>query len=123
GYDADHLLSTGEVGKVGVSISSLEDMETLLHSLPLERISTSMTINATASILLALYIAVAKKQGAEIGKLSGTVQNDILTEYIARGTYIYLSRQSMSIVTMLFRYCVEHFARWYTIYISGSHIR
>ena len=123
GYDADHLLSTGEVGKVGVSISSLEDMETLLHGLPLERISTSMTINATASILLALYIAVAKKQGVEIGKLSGTVQNDILKEYIARGTYIYPPRHSMRIITDLFRYCGEHLPRWNTISISGYHIR
>src|SRR5579863_1306064 len=89
GYDADHTLSEGEVGKVGVSISSLEDMETLLNGLPLEHVSTSMTINATASILLSLYIAVAKKQGVEISKLSGTVQNDVLKEYIARGTYIY----------------------------------
>src|SRR5881275_2199221 len=123
GYDADHPLSVGEVGKVGVSISSLEDMETLLHGLPLERISTSMTINATASILLALYIAVAKKQGAEIGKLSGTVQNDILKEYIARGTYIYPPRHSMRIITDMFRYCSENLPRWNTISISGYHIR
>src|SRR3989441_6517910 len=123
GYDADHPLSSGEVGKVGVSISSLEDMETLLHGLPLERISTSMTINATASILLALYIAVAKKQGAEIRKLSGTVQNDVLKEYIARGTYIYPPRHSMRIITDLFRYCGEHLPRWNTISISGYHIR
>src|SRR6266496_3295040 len=123
GYDADHPLSAGEVGKVGVSISSLEDMETLLYGLPLERISTSMTINATASILLALYIAVAKKQGMEIGKLSGTVQNDILKEYIARGTYIYPPRHSMRIITDLFRYCGEHLPRWNTISISGYHIR
>ncbi|MFL5590620.1 MAG: methylmalonyl-CoA mutase [Ktedonobacteraceae bacterium] len=123
GYDADHPLSAGEVGKVGVSISSLEDMETLLYGLPLERISTSMTINATASILLALYIAVAKKQEMEIGKLSGTVQNDILKEYIARGTYIYPPRHSMRIITDLFRYCGEHLPRWNTISISGYHIR
>src|SRR5438270_1672879 len=123
GYDADHPLSTGEVGKVGVSISSLEDMETLLYGLPLERISTSMTINATASILLALYIAVAKKQGVEIGKLSGTVQNDILKEYIARGTYIYPPRYSMRIITDLFRYCADNLPRWNTISISGYHVR
>jgi methylmalonyl-CoA mutase N-terminal domain/subunit len=123
GYDADHPLSEGEVGKVGVSISSLEDMETLLRGLPLERISTSMTINATASILLALYIAVARKQGADIRKLSGTVQNDILKEYIARGTYIYPPRHSMRIVTDVFRYCAEHLPRWNTISISGYHIR
>jgi methylmalonyl-CoA mutase, N-terminal domain len=123
GYDADHTLSEGEVGKVGVSISSLEDMETLLAGLPLERISTSMTINATASILLALYIAVAKKQGAELRKLSGTVQNDILKEYIARGTYIYPPRHSMRIITDIFRYCSEQVPRWNTISISGYHIR
>jgi methylmalonyl-CoA mutase N-terminal domain/subunit len=123
GYDADHKMAEGEVGKVGVSISSLEDMETLLNGLPLEHISTSMTINATASILLALYIAVAKKQGAEIRKLSGTVQNDILKEYIARGTYIYPPRHSMRIVTDIFRYCAENLPRWNTISISGYHIR
>jgi methylmalonyl-CoA mutase N-terminal domain/subunit len=123
GYDADHPLSEGEVGKVGVSISSLEDMETLLAGLPLERISTSMTINATASILLSLYIAVAKKQGADIRKLSGTVQNDVLKEYIARGTYIYPPEHSMRIITDVFRYCAEHLPRWNTISISGYHIR
>src|SRR6266700_932776 len=123
GYDDDHPLSAGEVGKVGVSISSLEDMETLLYGLPLERISTSMTINATASILLALYIAVAKKQGMEIGKLSGTVQNDILKEYIARGTYIYPPRHSMRIITDIFRYCADNLPRWNTISISGYHVR
>jgi methylmalonyl-CoA mutase N-terminal domain/subunit len=123
GYDADHPLSEGEVGKVGVSISSLEDMETLLAGLPLERISTSMTINATASILLALYIAVAKKQGADVRKLSGTVQNDVLKEYIARGTYIYPPQHSMRIITNLFSYCAQHLPRWNTISISGYHIR
>ena len=123
GYDADHLISEGEVGKVGVSISSLEDMETLLAGLPLERISTSMTINATASILLALYIAVAKKQGADIRKLSGTVQNDVLKEYIARGTYIYPPQHSMRIITDMFRFCAENLPRWNTISISGYHVR
>jgi methylmalonyl-CoA mutase N-terminal domain/subunit len=123
GYDADHPLAEGEVGKVGVSISSLEDMESLLNGLPLERISTSMTINATAIILLALYIAVAKKQGADIRKLSGTVQNDILKEYTARGTYIYPPRHSMRIITDIFRYCAENLPRWNTISISGYHIR
>jgi methylmalonyl-CoA mutase N-terminal domain/subunit len=123
GYDADHSLSEGEVGKVGVSISSLEDMEILLNGLPLERISTSMTINATASILLALYIAVAKKQDADIRKLSGTVQNDVLKEYIARGTYIYPPRHSMRIITDIFRYCAENLPRWNTISISGYHVR
>ena len=123
GYDADHPLANGEVGKVGVSISSLEDMETLLRGLPLDRISTSMTINATASILLALYIAVGKKQGVAIHKLCGTVQNDILKEYIARGTYIYPPRHSMRIITDIFRYCAENMPRWNTISISGYHIR
>ena len=123
GYDADHPLSEGEVGKVGVSISSLEDMETLLNGLPLERISTSMTINATASILLALYIAVAKKQGAEVRKLSGTVQNDVLKEYIARGTYIYPPQHSMRIITDMFSYCAANLPRWNPISISGYHIR
>ncbi len=123
GYDADHPLAAGEVGKVGVSISSLEDMEILLNGLPLERISTSMTINATASILLALYIAVAKKQGADVRKLSGTIQNDILKEYTARGTYIYPPRHSMRIITDIFRYCAENLPRWNTISISGYHIR
>jgi methylmalonyl-CoA mutase N-terminal domain/subunit len=123
GYDADHPIAEGEVGKVGVSISSLEDMETLLNGLPLDRISTSMTINATASILLALYIAVAKKQGVEIRKLSGTVQNDVLKEYIARGTYIYPPRHSMRIITDMFRYCSENLPRWNTISISGYHVR
>src|SRR5947209_4232502 len=123
GYDADHPLSEGEVGKVGVSISSLEDMETLLAGLPLERVSTSMTINATASILLALYIAVAKKQGADIRKLSGTVQNDVLKEYIARGTYIYPPQHSMRIITDMFRFCAENLPRWNPISISGYHVR
>src|SRR5438552_1263371 len=123
GYDADHPLSEGEVGKVGVSISSLEDMKILLNGLPLDRISTSMTINATASILLALYIVVAKKQGVDIRKLSGTVQNDVLKEYIARGTYIYPPRHSMRIITDLFRYCGENLPRWNTISISGYHVR
>jgi methylmalonyl-CoA mutase, N-terminal domain len=123
GYDADHPLSEGEVGKVGVSISSLEDMEILLQGLPLERISTSMTINATASILLALYIAVAKKQGMDVRKLSGTVQNDVLKEYIARGTYIYPPEHSMRIITNVFSYCAENLPKWNTISISGYHIR
>ena len=123
GYDADSPLSEGEVGKVGVSISSLEDMETLLNGLPLERISTSMTINATASILLALYIAVAKKQGADTRKLSGTVQNDVLKEYIARGTYIYPPQHSMRIITDMFSYCAAHLPRWNPISISGYHVR
>jgi methylmalonyl-CoA mutase N-terminal domain/subunit len=123
GYDADHELAEGEVGKVGVSISSLEDMRILLRDIPLERVTTSMTINATASILLALYIAVAREQGADVRKLSGTVQNDILKEYIARGTYIYPPQASMRIITDLFRYCAAEVPRWNTISISGYHIR
>ncbi|WIG59222.1 MAG: Methylmalonyl-CoA mutase [Ktedonobacterales bacterium] len=123
GYDADHPLAEGEVGKVGVSISSLEDMRTLFDGIPLERITTSMTINSTAAILLALYIAVAKEQGADVRKLSGTVQNDILKEYIARGTYIYPPRASMRIITDLFQYCASDVPRWNTISISGYHIR
>ena len=123
GYDADNVLVEGEVGKVGVSISSLEDMRLLFDGIPLERITTSMTINATAAILLSLYVAVAKEQGADIRKLSGTVQNDILKEYIARGTYIYPPQPSMRIITDLFRYCAADVPRWNTISISGYHIR
>ncbi len=123
GYDADHTLAEGEVGKVGVSISSLEDMRVLFDGIPLERITTSMTINATAAILLALYVAVAREQGADVRKLSGTVQNDILKEYIARGTYIYPPAPSMRIITDLFRYCADEIPRWNTISISGYHIR
>ncbi len=123
GYDADHTLATGEVGKVGVSISSLEDMETLFQGIPLTAVSTSMTINSTAAILLALYIAVAKRQGADALKLSGTVQNDILKEYAARGTYIYPPQPSMRIITDLFQYCAENVPRWNVISISGYHIR
>jgi methylmalonyl-CoA mutase N-terminal domain/subunit len=123
GYDADHELASGEVGKVGVSISSIQDMRALFDAIPLERVTTSMTINATASILLALYIAVAKEQGADLKRLSGTVQNDILKEYIARGTYIYPPTPSMRIITDLFRYCAEEVPRWNAISISGYHIR
>jgi len=123
GYDADHPLAEGEVGKVGVSISSIEDMRALFAGIPLEAITTSMTINATAAILLALYIAVAKEQGADVRKLSGTVQNDILKEYIARGTYIYPPAPSMRIITDLFRYCADAVPKWNTISISGYHIR
>ena len=123
GYDADHPLAEGEVGKVGVSISSLEDMELLFQGIPLERVSTSMTINSTAAILLALYIAVARRQGADARQLSGTVQNDILKEYAARGTYIYPPQPSMRIITDLFHYCAENVPRWNVISISGYHIR
>jgi methylmalonyl-CoA mutase N-terminal domain/subunit len=123
GYDADDPISRGEVGKVGVSISSLEDMEMLFQGIPLDKVSTSMTINAPAAILLAMYIAVAKRQGVEVKSLRGTVQNDILKEYIARGTYIYPPAQSMRLVTDVFRYCQEHLPHWNTISISGYHIR
>ncbi len=123
GLDSDHLLARGEVGKVGVAIDSLEDMETLLEGIPLDRVSTSMTINATSAILLALYVAVAKKQGANLKKLSGTVQNDILKEYIARGTYIYPVRPAMRIVTDIFAWCRTELPNWNTISISGYHIR
>ena len=123
GLDSDHPLALGEVGKVGVAIDSLEDMEALFEGIPLEEVSTSMTINATAAILLCLYVAVAKKQGANLQKLSGTVQNDVLKEYIARGTYIYPVRPAMRIVTDIFAWCRDHLPRWNTISISGYHIR
>jgi methylmalonyl-CoA mutase N-terminal domain/subunit len=123
GMDSDHTLALGEVGKVGVAIDSLEDMERLFDGIPLETVSTSMTINATAAILLSLYVAVAKKQGANLAKLSGTVQNDILKEYIARGTYIYPVRPAMRIVTDIFAWCRDSLPKWNTISISGYHIR
>ena len=123
GYDSDHPLATGEVGRAGVPISSLLDMETLFDGIPLDKVSTSMTINSTASILLALYIAVAKKQGVDPKALNGTIQNDILKEYIARGTHIYPPAPSMRLVTDVFRYCREHVPRWNTISISGYHMR
>src|ERR1700676_3972001 len=123
GMDSDHALALGEVGKVGVAIDSLEDMETLFEGIPLEKVSTSMTINSTAAILLCLYVAVAKKQGADLAKLSGTVQNDILKEYIARGTYIYPVRPAMRIVTDIFAWCRNELPKWNTISISGYHIR
>jgi methylmalonyl-CoA mutase, N-terminal domain len=123
GLDSDHALSRGEVGKVGVAIDSLEDMETLFEAIPLERISTSMTINATAAILLALYVAVAKKQGADLRRLSGTIQNDILKEYVARGTYIFPARPALRLVTDTFAWCRAELPEWNTISISGYHIR
>ncbi len=123
GMDSDHPLALGEVGKVGVAIDSLEDMETLFDGIPLEKVSTSMTINSTAAILLCLYVAVAKKQGANLAKISGTVQNDILKEYIARGTYIYPVRPAMRIVTDIFAWCRDNLPKWNTISISGYHIR
>ncbi|MGH9832430.1 MAG: acyl-CoA mutase large subunit family protein [Blastocatellia bacterium] len=123
GYDSDHPLASGEVGRVGVPIDSLADMETLFDGIPLDKVSTSMTINATASILLALYIAVAKKQGVTPDKLNGTIQNDILKEYIARGTYIYPPRASLRIITDIFAFCAKEVPNWNTISISGYHIR
>jgi len=122
GYDSDNALAQGEVGRTGVPISSLADMELLFEGIPLDKVSTSMTINATASILLALYVALAKKQGVEIDKLNGTIQNDILKEYIARGTYIYPPQPSMRLVTDVFAYCSEFVPRWNTISISGYHM-
>jgi methylmalonyl-CoA mutase N-terminal domain/subunit len=123
GYDSDHPLALGEVGKVGVAISSLEDMRTLFDRIPLDRVSTSMTINAPAAILLAMYIAVGKGQGVSLKQLRGTIQNDILKEYIARGTYIFPPAPSMRLITDVFQYCSKHIPRWNTISISGYHIR
>ncbi len=123
GYDSDNKISFGEVGKVGVAIDSLEDMEALFDGIPLDKVSTSMTINSTAAILLAMYIAVAEKQGIAPEKLRGTIQNDILKEYIARGTYIFPPKESMRIITDIFEYCTKNLPEWNTISISGYHIR
>lgn len=123
GYDSDHPLADGEVGKVGVAIDSLKDMELLFRGIQLEKVSTSMTINASGFILLALYVALAKKQGADLKQLSGTIQNDILKEYAARGTYIYPPRASMRIITDIFEWCAKELPKWNTISISGYHIR
>jgi len=123
GMDSDHALAAGEVGKVGVAIDSIEDMERLFAGIELTKISTSMTINATASILLALYVAVARRQGADIRSLAGTVQNDVLKEYIARGTYIYPPRQALRVITDMFAWTKEHVPEWNTISISGYHMR
>lgn len=123
GYDSDHPLACGEVGRVGVPIDSLVDMETLFEGIPLERVSTSMTINATAATLLALYLAVARRQGIEFSRLNGTIQNDILKEYIARGTWIYPPRPSLRLITDIFAWCAEEVPNWNTISISGYHIR
>ncbi len=123
GYDADDPIAHGEVGKVGVSISSVHDMELLFKDIPLDKVSTSMTINAPAGVLLAMYIAVAKKQGADVSKLRGTIQNDILKEYIARGTYIFPPAPSMRLITDIFQYCAKEVPAWNTISISGYHIR
>ena len=123
GYDADDPLAQGEVGKVGVSISSMDDMETLFKNIPLDKVSTSMTINSPAAIIMAFYIAVAKKQGVPLDKLRGTIQNDILKEYVARGTYIFPPAPSMRLITDAFHYCKDNIPRWNTISISGYHIR
>ena len=123
GFDSDDPRAEGEVGKVGVAISSLEDMETLTGGIPLERVTTSMTINATASILLAMYVAAARKQGADLSKIGGTIQNDILKEYIARGTYIFPPRPSLRLITDSFSWCKDELPEWNTISISGYHMR
>ena len=123
GYDSDHVMSEGEVGKVGVAIDSLKDMEMLFQNIDLQKVTTSMTINATAPILLAMYISLAKKQGADLTQISGTIQNDILKEYAARGTYIYPPKASMRLITDVFEYCSKELPKWNTISISGYHIR
>ena len=123
GYDSDHSLSRGEVGKVGVAIDSLADMELLFDGIPLDQVSTSMTINAPAAILLAMYAALAQKQGVPLDKLRGTIQNDILKEYVARGTYIFPPQPSMRLVSDTFAFCAEHMSNWNTISISGYHMR
>ncbi|MFN8385310.1 MAG: methylmalonyl-CoA mutase family protein [Anaerolineales bacterium] len=123
GYDADDPIAQGEVGKVGVSISSIHDMQQLFDQIPLDKVSTSMTINAPAGVLLAMYIAVAKRQGADVSKLRGTIQNDILKEYVARGTYIFPPAPSMRLITDIFQFCAEEVPAWNTISISGYHIR
>jgi len=123
GYDSDHPLASGEVGKVGVAIDTLEDMETLFRDIPLDKVSTSMTINSTAPILLCMYIALARRQGVDISLLEGTVQNDVLKEYIARGTYIFPPAPSMRLITDIFAYCNSNLPRWNTIGVSGYHIR
>jgi methylmalonyl-CoA mutase N-terminal domain/subunit len=123
GYDSDHPLAAGEVGRVGVAIDSIDDMAALFDGIPLDRVSTSMTINSTAIILLALYVAVARRHGAALDKLSGTIQNDILKEYVARGTYIYPPRASLRIVTDIFAFCTRELPSWNSVSISGYHIR
>ena len=123
GYDSDDPMALGEVGKVGVAISSIEDMATLFGGIPLDKVSTSMTINSPAAILLAMYIAVARRQGVEEKQLRGTIQNDILKEYVARGTYIFPPKPALRLITDVFRYCADHVPSWNTISISGYHIR
>jgi len=123
GYDSDHPLAQGEIGKVGVPISTLKDMEVLFQGIPLDKVSTSMTINSTAAVLLAMYVALAKKQGIDLTKLDGTIQNDVLKEYMARGTHIFPPRPSMRLITDVFKYCKDNVPKWNTISISGYHIR
>jgi methylmalonyl-CoA mutase N-terminal domain/subunit len=123
GYDADHVMAQGEVGRVGVSVSSLDDLDRLFQGIPLDQVSTSMTINAPAAVLLAMYIAVAKRQGVDISNLRGTIQNDILKEYVARGTYIFPAAPSMRLITDTIQYCAQEVPHWKTISISGYHIR
>ncbi|MEK7681782.1 MAG: methylmalonyl-CoA mutase family protein, partial [Chloroflexota bacterium] len=123
GYDSDHAMARGEVGKVGVPICHIKDMDLLFDAIPLQNVTTSMTINATAPILLAFYVAVAKKQGADLAKLGGTIQNDILKEYVARGTYIFPPRPSMRLITDVFAWCSKDLPSWNTISISGYHMR
>ena len=123
GYDSDHPMADGEVGKVGVPISSILDMEKLLNGIPLDKVSTSMTINSTAAILLGMYIVIAEKNDIPLNKIQGTIQNDILKEYIARGTYIYPVKPSLRLITDVFEFCSEHIPKWNTISISGYHIR
>lgn len=123
GYDSDHVMAEGEVGKVGVAIDSLKDMELLFQGIDLQKVTSSMTINATAPILLAMYISLARKQGADLKQISGTIQNDILKEYAARGTYIYPPKASMRLITDVFEYCSREVPKWNTISISGYHIR
>ena len=123
GYDADDPMALGEVGKVGVSISSLRDMQILFDQIPLDKVSTSMTINAPAAVLLAMYIAVGKRQGVPPKQLRGTIQNDVLKEYVARGTYIFPPKPSMRLITDIFKFCAAEVPNWNTISISGYHIR
>ncbi len=123
GYDADDSISAGEVGRVGVSISSIRDMQTLFQKIPLDKVSTSMTINAPAAVLLAMYIVVGRSQGVDESKLKGTIQNDILKEYVARGTYIFPPKPSLRLITDIFQYCEKNIPGWNTISISGYHIR
>ena len=123
GYDSDHIMSEGEVGKVGVPINSIHDMETLFKDINLKKVSTSMTINSTAAILLSMYIVLAEKNKISIDKLNGTIQNDILKEYLVRGTYIYPPNQSMRLITDIFSFCEQYMPKWNPISISGYHIR